>query len=49
VRRDDLIAVVEAMKVENPITAHQDGTVAGVAVELGASVGQGAVLCRIEG
>ncbi|MHA6779408.1 acetyl/propionyl/methylcrotonyl-CoA carboxylase subunit alpha [Pseudonocardia saturnea] len=45
----DLIAVVEAMKMENPITAHRDGTVAGLAVGTGASVGQGAVLCRIEG
>jgi acetyl-CoA/propionyl-CoA carboxylase biotin carboxyl carrier protein len=48
VRRGDLIAVVEAMKMENPVTAHQDGTVAAVAVAAGASVGQGTVLCRID-
>ena len=49
VRRGDLIAVVEAMKMENPVTAHRDGTVTGLCVEPGASVGQAAVLCRIEG
>ncbi|MCX6467011.1 MAG: biotin/lipoyl-binding protein [Pseudonocardiales bacterium] len=49
VRRGDLVAVVEAMKMENPVTAHKDGVVAGIAAAPGASVGQGAVLCRIEG
>ncbi|MDN5748207.1 MAG: hypothetical protein L0H64_06825, partial [Pseudonocardia sp.] len=49
VRRGDLVAVVEAMKMENPVTAHKDGTLAGLAVAPGASVGQGTVLCRIEG
>ena len=43
----DLIVVVEAMKMENPVTAHKDGTVTGLSVEAGASVNQGAVICEI--
>ena len=31
----DVVAVVEAMKMENPITAHRDGVVTSVAVEVG--------------
>jgi acetyl-CoA/propionyl-CoA carboxylase biotin carboxyl carrier protein len=45
----DLVLVVEAMKMENPVTAHKDGTVTGLAVEPGASVNQGAVICEIAG
>ena len=33
----------------NPVTAHKDGTVTGLAVEAGASVNQGAVICEIAG
>ena len=43
----ELIAVLEAMKMENPVTAHKDGTVSGLTVEPGASVTQGAVLCEL--
>jgi acetyl-CoA/propionyl-CoA carboxylase biotin carboxyl carrier protein len=43
----DLIAVVEAMKMENPVTAHKDGTVSGLAAEVGAPVTAGAVLAEI--
>jgi acetyl-CoA/propionyl-CoA/long-chain acyl-CoA carboxylase, biotin carboxylase, biotin carboxyl carrier protein len=43
----DLVLVVEAMKMENPVTAHKDGTVTGLSVEAGASVNQGAVICEI--
>ena len=43
----DLVLVVEAMKMENPVTAHKDGTVTGLAVEAGASVNQGAVICEL--
>jgi acetyl-CoA/propionyl-CoA carboxylase biotin carboxyl carrier protein len=43
----DLIVVVEAMKMENPVTAHKDGVVTGLSLEAGASVNQGAVLCEI--
>ncbi|MGQ0576609.1 MAG: acetyl/propionyl/methylcrotonyl-CoA carboxylase subunit alpha [Pseudonocardia sp.] len=44
----DLVVVLEAMKMENPVTAHKDGTVTGLAAEPGSSVGQGSVLCEIK-
>ena len=40
----DLIVVPEAMKMENPVTAHKDGTVTGLSVEAGAAITQGAVM-----
>jgi len=43
----DLIAVVEAMKMENPVTAHKGGTVAELVAEVGATVTSGAVLAQI--
>jgi acetyl-CoA/propionyl-CoA carboxylase, biotin carboxylase, biotin carboxyl carrier protein len=43
----DLVAVVEAMKMENPVTAHRAGVVTGLAVEVGDTPAQGAVLCEI--
>ncbi len=43
----DLIVVLEAMKMEQPLTAHRDGTVTGLAAEVGATVASGAVLCEI--
>jgi acetyl-CoA/propionyl-CoA carboxylase biotin carboxyl carrier protein len=43
----DLIAVVEAMKMENPVTAHKDGIVAELVAEVGATVTSGAVLAQI--
>ncbi|MEB3033191.1 acetyl/propionyl/methylcrotonyl-CoA carboxylase subunit alpha [[Mycobacterium] nativiensis] len=44
----DLVAVLEAMKMENPVTAHKDGTITGLAVEAGAAITQGTVLCEIK-
>ncbi|MCY7343478.1 MAG: acetyl/propionyl/methylcrotonyl-CoA carboxylase subunit alpha [Pseudonocardia sp.] len=43
----DLVAVLEAMKMENPVTAHKDGTITGLAAESGTPVSQGSVLCEI--
>ncbi|MGZ4553016.1 MAG: acetyl/propionyl/methylcrotonyl-CoA carboxylase subunit alpha [Mycobacteriaceae bacterium] len=43
----ELIAVLEAMKMENPVTAHKDGTITGLSVEPGAAVTQGTVLCEL--
>ena len=44
----DPIVVLEAMKMEQPLTAHKDGTVAGLAVEVGQTVTSGTMICRIE-
>ncbi|MEB3019924.1 acetyl/propionyl/methylcrotonyl-CoA carboxylase subunit alpha [[Mycobacterium] crassicus] len=44
----ELVAVLEAMKMENPVTAHKDGTITGLAVEAGAAITQGTVLCEIK-
>ena len=44
----DLIVVLEAMKMENPVTASKDGTVTGLNAQQGASVSQGTVICEIK-
>jgi acetyl-CoA/propionyl-CoA carboxylase biotin carboxyl carrier protein len=48
VAEGDLVVVLEAMKMEQPITAHKAGTVTGLAAEVGATVSNGAVLCEIK-
>ena len=45
----DLILVLEAMKMEQPLTAHRDGTVANLAAVVGATVSSGHVLLEIAG
>lgn len=47
VEAGDLVVVLEAMKMEQPITAHKAGTVTGLSAEVGASVTSGAVICTI--
>ena len=44
----DLIVVLEAMKMEQPLTAHKAGTISGLSAEVGATVASGAVLCEIK-
>ncbi len=44
----DLVVVLEAMKMENPVAAHKDGVVTGLAVEPGTAVTQGTVLLEIK-
>ena len=44
----DLVAVLEAMKMENPVTAHKDGKVESINVEAGAAVSQGTAICEIK-
>jgi acetyl-CoA/propionyl-CoA carboxylase biotin carboxyl carrier protein len=48
VAEGDLVVVLEAMKMEQPLYAHKPGTIAGLAAEVGATVANGAALCRIE-
>jgi acetyl-CoA/propionyl-CoA carboxylase biotin carboxyl carrier protein len=43
----DVVVVLEAMKMEQPITAHKGGTVSGLSAEVGAAVTSGAVICTI--
>ncbi|MFJ3795694.1 acetyl/propionyl/methylcrotonyl-CoA carboxylase subunit alpha [Streptomyces sp. NPDC090088] len=48
VEEGDLIVVLEAMKMEQPLNAHKAGTVKGLAAEVGASLTSGAVICEIK-
>nr|MCH9729348.1 biotin/lipoyl-binding protein [Actinomycetes bacterium] len=47
VAEGDLVVVLEAMKMENPVTAHKDGVITGLSAEAGAAITQGTVLCEI--
>jgi len=49
VAEGDLVCVIEAMKMENEITAHQSGKVTGLAVSEGGSVDAGDPIATIEG
>ncbi len=48
VAEGELIVVLEAMKMEQPLNAHKAGTVVGLKAEVGASVSSGAALCEIK-
>ena len=43
----ELVVVLEAMKMENPVTAHKEGVITGLSAEVGGAVTQGTVLCEI--
>jgi acetyl-CoA/propionyl-CoA carboxylase, biotin carboxylase, biotin carboxyl carrier protein len=43
----DTIVLLEAMKMEQPLTAHKDGTVRGLTVQVGETVSAGAVICEL--
>ncbi|WP_329116783.1 acetyl/propionyl/methylcrotonyl-CoA carboxylase subunit alpha [Streptomyces sp. NBC_01353] len=48
VKEGDLIVVLEAMKMEQPLNAHRSGTVKGLSAEVGASITSGAAICEIK-
>ncbi len=47
VAEGDLVVVLEAMKMEQPIAAHRAGTISNLRAATGATVTSGAVLCSI--
>jgi acetyl-CoA/propionyl-CoA carboxylase biotin carboxyl carrier protein len=47
VRAGDVLFVIEAMKMEQQVTAHRAGVIRGLAVVTGASVTQGSLLCEV--
>lgn len=48
VQEGDLVVVLEAMKMEQPLNAHRSGTVKGLTAEVGASITSGALICEIK-
>jgi len=44
----DLVVVLEAMKMEQPLTAHKAGTVTALTARIGATVTSGAVICELK-
>jgi acetyl-CoA/propionyl-CoA carboxylase biotin carboxyl carrier protein len=48
VAEGDLIVVLEAMKMEQPLNAHKAGTITGLTAEVGATVSNGAVIAEIK-
>ncbi|MEU9890439.1 biotin carboxylase N-terminal domain-containing protein [Sphaerisporangium sp. NPDC051011] len=48
VQAGDVIVVLEAMKMEQPLTAHKSGTVTGLVATVGQTVTTGAAICEIK-
>ena len=47
VEKGDLVFVLEAMKMEQPLTAHKSGVISKLIVEIGETVASGTALCQI--
>jgi acetyl-CoA/propionyl-CoA carboxylase biotin carboxyl carrier protein len=45
----DTVVVLEAMKMEQPLTAHKAGTVTGLSVQVGQTVSAGEIICQLQG
>ncbi|WP_300395234.1 acetyl/propionyl/methylcrotonyl-CoA carboxylase subunit alpha [Henriciella sp.] len=48
VKKDQVVAVMEAMKMEHSLTAPRDGTIKATGADVGEQVGEGAVLVELE-
>ncbi len=48
VTEGDTVVVLEAMKMEQPLTAHKAGTITGLAATVGQTVTSGATICEIK-
>uniref|UniRef100_UPI00190F6A1A acetyl/propionyl/methylcrotonyl-CoA carboxylase subunit alpha n=1 Tax=Nocardioides simplex TaxID=2045 RepID=UPI00190F6A1A len=48
VEEGDVVIVLEAMKMEQPLKAHKAGTVTGLTAEVGATIGNGEVVCELK-
>jgi len=48
VRAGDTVVILEAMKMEQPLAAHKDGTVTGLTVEVGQTVTSDTEICQIK-
>ncbi|MEU9108417.1 biotin carboxylase N-terminal domain-containing protein [Streptomyces xanthophaeus] len=48
VTEGELVVVLEAMKMEQPLNAHRSGTIVGLTAEVGASLTSGATICEIK-
>jgi acetyl-CoA/propionyl-CoA carboxylase biotin carboxyl carrier protein len=47
VEAGELVVVLEAMKMEQPLNAHKAGTITGLAAEIGQTLAAGATICTI--
>jgi acetyl-CoA/propionyl-CoA carboxylase biotin carboxyl carrier protein len=47
VEKGDLVIVLEAMKMEQPLMAHRSGVIANLTAVIGETVASGTVLCDI--
>ncbi len=48
VAEGDVVVVLEAMKMEQPLKAHKAGTVTGLSASVGDSITSGAVVCELK-
>jgi len=48
VEEGELVVVLEAMKMEQPLNAHRSGTVKDLHAEIGATISSGSVICEIK-
>ena len=48
VEAGELVVVLEAMKMEQPLNAHKAGLVSGLTAEIGQTLSAGAAICSIK-